>query len=85
MMEQITACLWTEGGKSSIKGREEGRKEGRRCRKEGNQQSNIFKMANGDGRWDVGCGMWDVGWDDGMFFKEKLGNFLLIVSIFLIK
>lgn len=52
MMEQITACLWTEGGKSGIKGREEGRKEGRRCRKEGNYQSNVFKKANGDGMWD---------------------------------
>ena len=33
----------TEGGKSSIKGREGGRNEGRRCRKEGNYQRNIFK------------------------------------------
>ena len=38
-----TAYLWTEGGKSSIKGREGGRNEGRRCRKEGNYQRNIFK------------------------------------------
>ena len=29
MIEEIRTCLWTEGGKSSIKGREEGRKEGR--------------------------------------------------------
>ena len=43
MIEEIRTCLWTEGGKSSIKGREEGRKEGRRCIKEGNYQSNIFK------------------------------------------
>lgn len=42
-------------------------------------------LQKGKWGWEMGCGMWDVGWDDGMFFKEKLGNFLLIVSIFLIK
>ena len=46
MIEEIRTCLWTEGGKSSIKGREEGRKEGRRCIKEGNYQSNIFSKRH---------------------------------------